>query len=127
MNYDVLAAELALPAYVAMTDAEARDSLNLVDIVRIKLSMTNKELLAEQDAGEYIALTDAKKSQWLSLLGADSIDPQGQAVEIVKDIWGNGSTTMSNLNAARNETISRATELEIGEVSEGDVAFARTL
>lgn len=127
MDYNILAAELALPAYAAMTDAEARDDLNLKDIVRIKLTMTNTELLAEQDSVEYIALTDAKKSQWLSLLGADTIDPQGQAVEIVKDIWGNGSVTMSNLNTARNETISRATELELPVLAEGDVSFARTL
>lgn len=129
MNFDILKDELALPTYAAMSDVEARDALNLADIVRIKATMTGAELLDEQDSVEFIALSDAKKAQWLSLTSNNLLDPKagGAVQEIVKDIWGAASPTVANLAIARNETVSRAAELGLGEVSEGNVNYARTL
>ena len=122
----ILSIELALPAYTGLTDAEAATALNLVNISTPKTSMSGSELLDAQDAVEFIALTDAKKAQWLALCGIGSVDPYGQAVEVVKDIWGNSSTTVSNLAAARTTLASRASQLGIGKVREGEVARART-
>jgi len=120
----ILKDELALPAYAGLTDAEAADLLNLPNIQRNKTSMSGVELLEAQWSTEFAALTDAKKAQWLALCGLSSVDPFGVAVEIVKDIWGNSSITVSNLAAARVEIISRATELSI-TVSLGQVQAER--
>jgi len=122
----ILSIELALPAYTGLTDAEAATALNLVDISIHKTSMSGSELLDAQDAAEFIALTDTKKAQWLALCGIGSVDPYGQVVDVVKNIWGNGSTTVSNLAGARTTLISRASQLGFGKVREGEVARART-
>ena len=122
----ILSIELALPAYTGLTDAEAATALNLVDISIHKTSMSGSELLDAQDASEFIALTDTKKAQWLALCGIGSVDPYGQVVDVVKNIWGNGSTTVSNLAGARTTLISRASQLGFGKVREGEVARART-
>ena len=127
MNFATLNAELQLAKYAAMTNLEAADDLNLVNISRGRSSMTGNELLEAQDAGEYVLLVAAKKSEWLYLCGITSHDPYGPSVEIVKDIWGNASTTVANLAASRTETISRATELSLPVINQEHVRYARTL
>ena len=127
MNYSILNIELLDVKYSSMTDIEATIDLNILNIIRIKSSMTGNQLLESQDSTEFIALSDGKKSQWLALCGLDLIDPQGQVIEIVKDIWGIGSVTISNLSTNRNETISRGMELGLGLIRERDIRFARSL
>jgi len=111
--------------YSTMSDLEAANDLNTIYQEINRTSMTGSELLSHADAGEYSALIDSKKDNWLSLCGVDSINPFGSAVQVVIDIWGGGSITIANLQAARVETISRAQELGI-TVNEGDVNHART-
>ena len=113
--------------YSAMIDLEAADSLNIVDRPRNRELMTGSELLANTDSVEYNSLTDSKRDQWLSLCGVDSINPFGSVVQIVVQIWGGGSTTIANLQAARIELISRAQELGLGLINEGDVNHARVI
>lgn len=136
IDYQKLKTELDIPAYAGMSDLAASVDLSNPTINRIKKSMNGWELLEAQDQTEYIALSDSKKSQWLSLTSMLKIDPQGQAVNVVTDIWGNGSTTISNLAALRQEDVSKVTELELGlladgafvnTVSEFDVRHARSL
>ena len=111
--------------YSTMIDLEAADSLNIVDRPRNRELMTGSELLANTDSAEYNSLTDSKRDQWLSLCGVDSIDPFGSVVQIVIQIWGGGSTTISNLQAARIILISRAQELGLGQVNEGHIQGVR--
>jgi len=110
--------------YLVMTDLEAANAMNVVNRPRNRTSMTGSELLGYADAAEYNARTAEQKDNWLSLCGVDSIDPFGSAVQVVIDIWGGGSQTIANLQAARVEVISRAQELGI-TVNEGDVAHSR--
>ena len=59
---------------------------------------------------------------WVSFCDRDSIDPSASAnVDFVKFIFGNTGATITALIAARNESISRAEELGLGTVTEGDV------
>ena len=123
---DELANDPNAVGYSTMTDIEAADSLNTSNISVNRTSMSGSELLDNMDSTEYNSLTNVKRDQWLSLCGVDSIDPFGSAVQIVVNIWGGGSQTITNLQAARIETISRAQELGI-KVREGDITVARAI
>ena len=129
MDIQALKAELAgvhpvTGAYDA--DAEvAADQLNAVNIVRNRDSMTGRAVAAEIVDAEYDALTDAKKSQAISLVSADSVDPFGFAQNVVKDVFGSGSATVTALGAARVETVSQAVAVELGWVRPGNVTEAR--
>ena len=116
-----------LAGYSGMTDQEVVISLNTLYTNQNKASMAGSELMDNQNSAEFTALTDSKKSQWLALCAIDSVDPFGQVVEVVKDIWGNGSATVSNLAAARLVLVSRATELGLGVVTLGQVTANRGL
>lgn len=121
---DELANDPEVIGYATMSDLEAAQSLNAVNREVNKTSMTGSEILSQAEASEYAALTEAKKAQWLALCGVDSIDPFGSAVQVVIDIWGAGSATITNLQASRKQSLSRAQELGF-QVREGDVTNAR--
>ena len=130
MNYDILKTELADdPAYAVMSDQQAADSLNTVDISTIKDSMDGATIFLDTDPTEYAALTAAKKSEWLSFCGIASHDPANNGVAhlFVSYCFGGGSTTLSNLAASRTELISRATQIGLPKVRLGQVTHARTL
>jgi len=127
MNFYTLKQELDLPAYDSLSDADATSLLNTVDILRNLPSINGSILLEAQDAADYIGLSDSKKTQWLSLCALSSIDPFGAAVDAAIDIWGVGTSTITNLNSIRRETISRATELGLPVIKEENVRYARTL
>ena len=55
----------------------------------------------------------------------DDLDPFGLAEQVVKDIFGGASGTVTALAAARVEVVSRATEIGIGFVWPGNVELAR--
>ena len=133
MDYQALQTELAgshpiSGAYNADA-ALAAAQINALDIVRIRASMSGQELLEATDSTEFGALSDAKKSQWLALTGHDAVNPEagGVAQEIVVDIFGGGSTTVTALGTLRQETVSRGVDLGFGYVTPGDVEFARAL
>lgn len=112
--------------YSGMTDQQAADSLNLtVDRDRNRTSMSGREVAAEVVDSEYDALTDIKKSQLLSLLASADLDPFGLAANVVKDIFGGGSSTITALLAVRVETVNRATELGLSFIWPGNVEQAR--
>ena len=122
---DELANDPNVAGYSTMTDIEAATTLNLPGISINRTTMSGSELLDNTDSTEYSSLTNVKRDQWLSLCGVDSIDPFGSVVQIVVNIWGGGSQTITNLQAARVELISRTQEIGIGLVNEGDVNMAR--
>ena len=100
---------------------------------RNRESMTGDEVAQQAVSSAYDALDDGAvantadvKSHWLALCGRASIDPFATANEqLVISIFGTGSQTVLNLQAARVETISRATELGLGFVNARDVGYAR--
>jgi hypothetical protein len=112
--------------YSTMTDEEAASDLNTAYRSRIKSSMSGDEIFTQTDAAEFAGLTDHKRLAWVSWTGKDSIDPSNSVnVDYVKWVFGNDSTTVSNLAAAREESITRATELGLGRVREGEIQMAR--
>ena len=130
MNYDILKTELSSDAaYDAMTDQQAADSLNTVDISTIKDSMEGATMFLDTDPTEYAALTAAKKSEWLSFCGIASHDPANNGVAhlFVSYCFGGGSVTLSNLAASRTELVSRAGQLGLPTITVSHVNYARTL
>ena len=100
--------------YVAMSDQEAADDLNTVYRPRNRTSMSGDEVFASiESQAVWDGLTNNQRLEFLALCGRDSIDPFGVAnVNFVKSIFGGASGTVSNLAAARVESITRAQELQ---------------
>jgi len=114
-----------------VSDQGAADLLNSLATgrTRNRVSMTGDEVFANiANRAAWDGLTNNQKLEFLSLCARDIINPFGAAnVELVKSIFGNSSATVSNLAAARVETVSRAVELEIrSPVREQQVRAART-
>jgi hypothetical protein len=129
MNVRMLSDELTndplARGYGAMTDAQARDSLNTVDRTKNKDLLAGDEMFSATDSGEWAALTDHKQSLWMDLCGRESINPFGAAnLALVTSIFGAGPT-LNALAALRVEDVSRAGELGGGLVSVAHVSFAR--
>ena len=128
----ILTAELATSTHPTTVTYNAdnqlaADELNALNVVRVRESMSGFELMNNTDATEYGALSDAKKSQWLALCAQDSVNPEAGGVvqNIVVDIFGGGSTTVSDLSTARQETVSQATVLGLPFIYDSEVAEAR--
>lgn len=118
----------AFPAtYGALSDAEVADKLNLKEVTSTKQYLSGSEIFNATNDAEYAALTDAQKGSWDALCAIDSIDTlNGVAKAREVELFGVGTTTRSNLQAARQSLISRAQELGI-KVREGDVTAARAV
>ena len=105
--------------YSTMTAREATDDLHTVYRTRNRTSMTGDEVAQQADDAELDALDDGSanntadvKSHWLAFCARQSVDPFAAAnVQLVISIFGAGSQTVINLQAARVEAISRAEEL----------------
>lgn len=124
LKAELLAGHPDTGAYNA-NDALAAAELNVVNRNRNRTSMSGREVAAEIVDADYDGLTEEKKSQVLALTSGSDIDPFGFAANVVKDIFGDGSATVTALAAARVETVSRATEIGIGLVKVGYVEQAR--
>lgn len=113
--------------YSTMSDAEVVVDMYIEYRTRNRTSMSGSELWDATDPTEYDALSDAGKGQWLSLCGIESHDPFGVSTQIVVSLFGGGSTTVTALQTARIENISRVVDLELtGVLREGHVAMARS-
>ncbi len=107
-------------------DALAAAELNAVNRTRNRTSMSGREVAAEILNADYDSLTADKKSQVLALVASEDIDPFGFAANVVKDVFGSGSDTVTALAAARVEDVSRAVEIGLGTIKAGHVEEART-
>ena len=127
---DKLRAELTVDPlgrnYAGLTDTQVVQSLRLVNRTLTRTSMSGDLVFRQTNGTEFGALTDAKKSQWLAFCGRDAIDPAAPAnVSFVQYVFGAGAATLTSLAASRQYSVSRADELGLGAVFEGDVARAR--
>jgi hypothetical protein len=130
-NMPKLVAELRVDpltrGYSGMTDSEVVTSLYTVNRSRNKTNVTASEILQAVDVAEYKALTDGEKKPIDIILGfGDTINPFGKEADFFVDSFGAGSNTITALAALRVETVSRAVELGLGDVTVGDVIAART-
>ena len=132
VDLDALKAELTndplVRGYSGMSDQAAADDLNGVYRTRNRSSMTASEVLNAVDAGEYTVLTAGNKDRLWQLLAIGELNPFGVEATLMIGIFGAGSVTITALQAARQEAVSRAVELELGSgLGTGLVAEARRL
>lgn len=112
--------------YSGMSDEAVAADLNTVYRTRNKSSLSGDEMFQATDGSEFTALTEHKEVSWLSFCSRNSVSCFAAAnVAFVQYIFGGGSTTVSNLNALRTESVSRADELGLGRIVTGDVVEAR--
>ena len=106
-----------LARYSGLTDQQIADSLNTVDRVVNKTSLSNTEILEAIDSVALLLLTGDEAVRVWGILGMDSVDPFGNAAQVFIDAFGGGSQTITDLQALRVKTISRASELGLGIIS----------
>jgi len=111
--------------YSGMSDQEAADDINDVNRTVDRETVTSCQMQSEVVGTEHTALTQAKRDVWISIL-CDSVSIDNTNIRNqIKEIWGVGTATRSNLAALQTKTVSRATELGIGKVKIGDVQQGR--
>lgn len=129
MKYNALKAELIndplARVYGGMTDQQVVDSLNTKDRSRNRSSLTGSQVLNAVDAAEWAALTDAKRRTAWDVVHMGTINPFGIEQTLFVGVFGGGSATISALSEAREEAISRATEIGLRTVKEVHVQRVR--
>lgn len=129
MDITTLAAELTTDplgrGYSGMDDQQAADSLNTADRTRTRATMTGSEVLNAVDSGEWAALTAEEKQIVWDVVHLGDINPAGIEAMLLTNVFGAGSTTITLLAAARQETVTRSEELGLGRVGVGNVTAAR--
>ena len=112
--------------YSGMTDQQIAESLNAVDRTVTAEFLSGSDVLNNTDHAEFTALTVGNQQKWLQLCAVDSINTDsGIAKSLEASLFGPGTATRTALVAARQSTVSRATELGIGFVQVGIVQQVR--
>jgi hypothetical protein len=113
--------------YSGMTDQQLMDSLNAEDRPTTRTSMGASEVMNAIDATEWDAKSLAEQTEIWNLLALGELNPQNgtHEVKIFTDVFGGGSATITNLNAARTLNVSRGVEIGFGTVSIKHVQRAR--
>jgi len=109
--------------YAALTNKQVADLMNLKDIPVVRDSIPGNELFSYTDETEYLALSSAQKTEWLSLCAIDTVFRD--AVAIIKSIFPNGTATWAAIK--KTELTSIALQNGLSEVKEGHVEMARAL
>lgn len=110
--------------YSSMSDEDAAADLNTVYRERDRETMSASAVYQAIDRTEFQALTVAQQQEIYSILSFGEVNPFGKEADVFVEIFGAGST-ITALQAARKEPISRANELKLGIVKPGHVGEAR--
>lgn len=117
MSVDVLKTEISSDplgrGYAGMTDAEVADSLNASNRTRNVALLTGSEVLNAMDRTEYNAKTAGEKALVWDILHLGDLNPFGVEADLMVDVFGIGSNTITALQALRVQSISRAEELGV--------------
>lgn len=128
MDIDALKTELAgsHPA-TGPYDADssvAAGQLNAVNCTRDRSSMTGTEVLNAINGDEWATLTDAQRDTIWNILHLGTLNPFGVEATLMSGIFG-ASATITALQTARVESVSRATLLGLSFIYPGHVEIAR--
>ncbi len=115
-------------SYSGMDDQAAADDLNTEYRTRVKELIATWQIIEATDPAEYSALAAGEKTRYQTYVSAGFINPSGANTRSgFAAMFGASTVTRANLLALEDEDISRAEELDIGAVTEGDVRRARAL
>lgn len=129
MDIDALKAELVAGhpdtgAY-DVDDTVAAGELNAINRTKNKTSMTGSEIINALDKTEYLALSDADQAKVWQVCHLGTVNPFGVEADIFIVIFGVPSASITALQAARKDDVSRAVELGLGTVTWANVELAR--
>lgn len=112
--------------YSGMSDQQIYDSLHAANRTRNRAELSGDEMRQATNGADFTGLTDHKRDLWISFCSGEPVDPFAQAnADLVNWIFGSGSTTVANLSSLRTETVSRAVELGLGEITLHQISVAR--
>lgn len=128
MNYQILAAELALPAYAGLTNQEAADALNAANISVDVEIISGSDVFEATTQSDYAALTANQKGLFHAIMGMETIQVVGSNTRAaLLAMFGPGTQTRTNLAALQTTLTSRASQLGLPRVGVHYVAYARGL
>lgn len=128
MNYQILAAELALPAYAGLTNQEAADALNAANISVDVEIISGSDVFEATTQSDYAALTANQKGLFHAIMGMETIQVVGSNTRAaLLAMFGPGTQTRTNLAALQTTLTSRASQLGLPRVGVHHVAYARGL
>lgn len=118
--------------YAGFTHAQVATDLNKLYRTRQFEFMSGDQIAQAIDATEFAGLSDLQKVALLAYLGGgrDSGIRPGSGnfiTRLLTNIFGSGSTTLANFAGVKLESITRATELGLSNVTPGLVKEARAL
>ena len=132
MDYGKLRTELTTDpvalGYSGLSHAAAAAKLNATDTGRTlpRTAVPVAEIFNAIVNADWPAVGSQAESKLMALLQMQSIDAShANTRAIIGSVFGAGTQTRTNLLALGSRTVSRAEELGLGLVTEGDVAIAR--
>ncbi len=126
MNYQILATELALPAYTGLSDQAAADVLNAKNISVDVDTISGSDVFEVTTQSDYAALTATQKSLYHAIMGMNSITVRGSNTRAaLLAMFGAGTQTRTNLGALQSTLTSRREQLGLPRVGAHHVAAAR--
>lgn len=115
MDYESLFNEIDLDplgrGYSGMTDTQIAADLNTEYRTRNLERLSATEVFNAIDKSEWDLLLETHRATIFNLLHMGQLNPFGVEASIFVDIFGGGSTTISDLSDMRTEAVSRAAEL----------------
>jgi len=111
--------------YSGMTAVQVVADGDIKYRTRNRTTMSRTEIINRVVKAEYNVLTDANKDLFWKVVNSEDINPFGVEADLITDIFTGGSTTITNLQTARVESISRWDDLGLGDVKVGHVERAR--
>ncbi len=126
MNYQILAGELALPAYSGLSDQAAAAALNAANISVDVHTISGSDVFEATTQTDYAALTATQKNLYHAIMGMDSITVRGSNTRAaLLAMFGAGTQTRTNLGALQTRMMSRAEQIGLGRVEAGQVQMVR--
>lgn len=126
MNYQILAAELALPAYTGLSDQAVADSLNNANIAVDVETVGGVDIFEATTQTDYAALTATQKNLYHAIIGMENIKVKGSNTRAaLLAMFGAGTQTRTNMAALQTTQTSRAEQLGLPHIGAHHVAYAR--
>ena len=121
----VLCAEIATDplgrGYAGMTPEQIAADMVAAYRVVYRETVHGADLFEGIEVADWVARSEAEKTQIIALLSFGQINPQGKVRTLLISIFGGGSQTLANMADISRQTITRTAELGLGNVRTGDV------
>ena len=129
MDIDILRTELTDDplgrGYEALLSEAVAANMNAIDRTTKKTIMEATEVFNAIDETEFNALSVDNQNRIWNVLHMGAINPFGLEASLFTNAFGGASATITALQAARKNNVSRGVELGLGIVRAGHIEEAR--